>query len=136
MTILFSKDYKDFEFPATPNIVYILYTEMKGSQIYFYVGQSSRNIGRIGDYVSAKFTAPTDFKVGEAIKYIRGKNLPIRVLYRETQDPISEENKLIQKLRSNYTLLNDLRSYDYTKSNEAYEKKNVHDFMDKILDKY
>jgi hypothetical protein len=43
------KDFKDVEFPAHADIVYIVYFRKPGdtSEVPFYVGQTSRHLGRI-----------------------------------------------------------------------------------------
>lgn len=65
--------FAEIAFPEKADIVYVLCFKRKGSNdcIPFYVGESSRHLGRFGDYVSAKFAASTDFKVGEAVKQLR-----------------------------------------------------------------
>ena len=72
MTIDFST-FAEMEFPQHRDIVYVfLYVPDEGAEpVPFYVGESSRHVGRFGDYMSANFTASTDFKVGEAVKYLQ-----------------------------------------------------------------
>lgn len=134
MNISFS-EFKDMEFPRTPDIVYVLYFRKSNdtSDIPFYVGESSRNIGRFGDYVSANFKAPTDFKVGAAIKYIRSLGFYIGIKYKETKRRKDEEENILNELRKHYLLLNDLKGFNYKSSNEVDEKLKIHEFMRKLI---
>lgn len=136
MKINFS-DFKELEFPRTSDIVYILYYRRSddNSEVPFYVGESSRHIGRFGDYISAKYSASTDYKVGVAIKYMRDFGLYIGIKYKETNDRKEEEREIINKFRENYFLLNDLPGFDYKNSNEDHEKIKIHKFIQKIFDK-
>jgi hypothetical protein len=130
------EDYNVIDFPTTPNIVYVLFFDMNGAEVYFYVGQTSRHIGRLGDYVSGKFTAATDFRVGEAIKYLQEKKLVIRVKYREVLNSKSEERDLIQQLSRKFKLLNHLPAYNYLKSTPDAELTKVRRFIDEVLSEY
>jgi hypothetical protein len=130
------ENYKVIDFPTTPNIVYVLFFEMNGTEIYFYVGQTSRHIGRFGDYVSRQFTAPTDFRVGEAIKYLQEKKLTVRVKYRECLDSKYEEDDLIRQLSQKFKLLNHLPAYNYQKSTPDVERRKVCKFIDEVLSQY
>ena len=49
--------------------------------------QSSRHVGRFGDYVAAKFTASTDFKVGEAVRQLRDHGCKVFIRYKRTGEP-------------------------------------------------
>ena len=72
------KDFIDVMFPQYKKIVYILYFKDKNTniEIPFYIGESSRGIGRFYDYLMAQFAASTDFKVGEAIRHFQGQGNP------------------------------------------------------------
>ena len=61
-----------FVFPRHRDIVYVICLRRKEAKdfIPFYVGESSRSVGRFGDYIASKFTASTDFQVGQAIQYL------------------------------------------------------------------
>src|SRR3990172_2147914 len=83
MTIDFDA-FEEMEFPPYSDMVYIFFY-VRGEdteRVPFYVGESSRHVGRFGDYVSAKFSAPTDFKVGEAVKYLRKRGLRVVIKFR------------------------------------------------------
>lgn len=136
MNIDFS-NFRDIEFP-TKGIVYILYFEKGGTKTYFYVGESGRHVGRIGDYISANFKAATDFKVGEAVKYLLGKKLSVRVLYEEinaTKRQRKQKEKSItdQLRKGGYTLLNDLKDYRYAKAIKDAERQKICSFTDGII---
>ena len=127
-------DFTDIEFPQHKEIVYLLYFREKdgGNDIPLYVGESSRGVGRFGDYISAKFTAPTDFKVGEAIRYLRSLGLDVRIKYKESSNRKMEERTIINQLRRKSRLLNELEGFQYTGSNENDERARIQKFM-KIL---
>lgn len=126
-------DFHDIEFPRNPNIVYIIYIVKDGDEIPIYVGESSRNIGRFGDYVSAKFSAPTDFKIGEAIKYIRTFDYSVRIKFKETLDRKNKEREILTNLSGRYNLLNDLSGYDYLNADEEDERFKIHEFVRKKI---
>jgi len=122
-------DFRDIEFPRNPYIVYIIYIVKDAEEIPIYVGESIRNIGRFGDYVSANFTAPTDFKVGEAVKYILNCRYNVRIKYKETLDRKNKEREILSDLRRRYSLLNDLPGYDPKTADERKERLKIHDFI-------
>ncbi|MFC1826223.1 hypothetical protein ACFLYZ_02385 [Thermodesulfobacteriota bacterium] len=128
-------DFHDIEFPRNPNIVYIIYIVKDGDEIPIYVGESSRNIGRFGDYVSAKFSASTDFKIGEAIKYIRTFDYSVRIKYKETldRDRKNKEREILSNFSGRYHLLNDLSGYDYLNADELDERLKIHEFVRKKI---
>ncbi|GEM_PF-860268 len=132
---LISSEFTDIEFPQHKEIVYILYFMENDSvqEVPFYVGESSRGVGRFGDYISAKFSAPTDFKVGEAIRYMRNRGFNVRIKYKESDDRKSEERKIINDLQRNSRLLNELEGFNYTVSNESDERTKIHNFIDILL---
>lgn len=127
-------DFVDIEFPIDKNIVYILYFKKNkvGQEIPFYVGMSSKGIGRIGDYISGKFSAPTDFKVGEAILYLQELGLNIRLKYKSSENRKCLEKEIIDFMKKNkkFQLLNDFKGYNYKKSTESNERQKIRDFID------
>lgn len=127
----FYYDFHDIEFPLDPDIVYIIYLVKDENEIPIYVGESSRNIGRFGDYVSAKFSASTDFKVGEAVKYIQTLGYNVRIKYKETLDRKNKEREILNNLRERYHLLNDLSGFDYSIANQLDERSKIHEFVSK-----
>jgi hypothetical protein len=135
MTIDLSS-FKEMEFPKHGNIVYILcYILNEGSPpIPFYVGESSRHVGRFGDYISGKFSASTDFKVGEAVKHFIKKGFRVVVKFNEVKNRKEEEKRILKILKSNFRLLNDLEGYAYKTSLEKKERLRIQQFVDEILD--
>jgi hypothetical protein len=125
----------DMEWPQVPNIVYVFYfrVETASQVIPLYVGQSSVHVGRFGYYVTAPFSSQTDFKVGEAIRFLRARGCYVGVRYKCSQSPRDDERQLCEYFRRNHRLLNDLPGYDYKKSSEDYERARVHTFMEDIL---
>jgi hypothetical protein len=134
MTIDLS-DFQEMEFPRHKDIVYVFHfhTDKTPQPIPFYVGESSRHVGRFGDYMSANFSASTDFKVGEAVKYLRNYGARIFVKFKETHDRREEEKVLLHKLRRSVKLLNDLKGYRYGEADIDDERQKIHRFMEEIL---
>jgi hypothetical protein len=128
--------FEQMEFPQHRDIVYIFhYVRGEGSEpIPFYVGESSRHVGRFGDYVAANFSASTDFKVGEAVKYLREKGVRVVVTFKESPDRKGEERRLLQHLRSTFRLLNDLKGYRYGSADADGERLKIRQFIDLLLE--
>ncbi len=121
-------EFKEMPFPDDANIVYVLCFKFgqSGEPVPFYVGQTSINVGRLGDYVSAKFTAATDFKVGKAVKLFRERGWEVIVRYRPSSarldERLQEEKDLKQRLEDEgYDLLNNLPGYPYRTAIEEQE---------------
>jgi len=119
--------FERMDFPDKPNIVYIICCEKNNIKIPFYVGMSTRNIGRFGDYVRPNFSAKTDFKVGETIKYLRDElKYKIYIKFRDVEDKNIDllEDQIIEKFKNEgYSLLNNLSlSYNYKLDNEEKVK--------------
>ena len=128
--------FSELAFPESGDIVYVLCFKRQGSSdsIPFYVGESSRHIGRFGDYVAAKFTASTDFKVGQAVRQLRAHGCEVVIRYKATNDRRAEEKSLIQLFEANgLKLLNSLPGYNYATAQQPYEQRRVAEFTTKIL---
>jgi hypothetical protein len=110
--------------------IYVFFWVADGVENPFYVGQTQRLSGRMDDYLSASFQASTDFRVGEAVKYLHDvKKYPVVVKYRASTDPPKEEYEIIRDLLMEGTwLLNCFPGYDYLKANEAEERNAVQRF--------
>lgn len=117
--------------------VYVFCWIRDAISIPFYVGQTKRLAGRMNDYCLAQFSACTDFRVGEAVRYLRdSKNCRIVVRYKMSTEVRREEYSLIRELQlSGVRLLNDFSSYDYRTANEAEERTAVQRFCDVIVNK-
>lgn len=126
--------FQEIEFPRHRDIVYILHYVRNDVPLPFYVGESSRHVGRLGDYVSANFTAATDFKVGEAARHLLGQGLRVVVKFQESANRKADEKRILQELRRTYRLLNDIPGYNYEKADETDERKRIHRFIDEILE--
>lgn len=112
-------DFIEMEFPTYCDIVYVIHYLKDGETVPtpFYVGQSSKHVGRIGDYISAKFSASTDFKVGEAVRYLRTLGFRVVIRYKKSSDRLAEEGRILQTLAPNCRLLlNNLAGYKYNES--------------------
>jgi hypothetical protein len=129
-------DFTELPFPSERDIVYVLCFVKLGQldPVPFYVGESSRHIGRFGDYVSANFSASTDFKVGEGVKFLRQLGFPVLIKYRETTRRKLDEASLITALKSQgFMLLNDLKGYDYRSAVAENERRRVHSFIETLV---
>jgi len=124
--------------PETPDgYVYVLCWIRNGAESAFYVGQTKRLARRMNDYRVAQFAACTDFRVGEAVRYLRdGKKCRIVVRYKVSTEMRKEEYGLIRELHlSGVRLMNDFSSYDYRMANETEERVAVQKFCDVIISK-
>jgi hypothetical protein len=76
------------------------------------------------DYCTAQFDACTDFRVGEAIRYLREKKgCRISLRYKASGNPRKDEYDLIRELHvSGPRLLNGLVAYDYRTTDPAAER--------------
>ncbi|MBN2267725.1 MAG: hypothetical protein JW725_05320 [Candidatus Babeliaceae bacterium] len=124
-------DFAEMEFPQHKEIVYVLYfSDESGREVPLYVGESLRGVRRFGDYISAKFSAPTDFKVGEAVRYLQSRGFKVRIKYKESEDRKGEERKIVSILRRKSRLLNELEGFSYTASNEEAERTKLYSFLE------
>jgi len=125
-------NFKSFPFPEIKDIIYVIGVLTETEFHEFYVGRSSRNIGRFGDYISSKFSASTDFKVGQAIQYLRLRGFKVEIKYRDTLDSISEEKELIMAINP---ILNNIKGYNYsdTATNEKAESDKIVSIMDEWI---
>jgi hypothetical protein len=81
-------------------------------------------------------SACTDFRVGEAVRYLGARGYHTIVKYKSSSDPRHEESEIIKHLRSlGRNLLNDLSAYDYKKEpDESKHRLRVQNFVaDKLL---
>ena len=107
------------------SIVYILYAEKDGCCKPFYVGESGRGLARLADYVSMQFSAATDFKVGQTIKYLEEDDWNVSVEIIECKD--KEQRKALEKSKleeiGKASLLNSEASYNYrNQQKEDYQE--------------
>jgi len=129
-----SKGYQTISFPADSSVVYVIGIEGKDRFIPIYVGESNRNIGRFGDYVSAQFTSPTDFKVGMTVRYLMEKRYRIGVKYKNSVQRRKEQSRLIKEIkRAGFKLLNDLKGYNYRTAVRDKEVEKIKGFVDEII---
>lgn len=124
------------EFPLQRrSVLYVFFCAINNAEVPFYVGETDRFAERMGHYFRAQFAAPTDFKVGEAVRYLTTKDIRIKVGYRECrdrQDRKRAESELINSLRARFKLLNDIPGYNYRTADEIAERQRVHVFCDEL----
>jgi len=131
-------DLSSFEmmrFPDHGNIIYVIIFARKGESqgVPIYVGESSKHVGRLGDYISAKFSACTDFRVGEAMRYLQSLGYDVLMKYMQSHNRKDEERNLINSLRGSFRLLNDMGAYKYKLADEEQERSKIHAFIDYLL---
>ncbi len=87
------------------------------------------------DYCTKQFGAATDFRVGEAICYLREvKQLRIVVRYKPSSDRKKDEYLVVRALQTaGVRLLNDFASYDYKHANKEDERDALHKFCEVLL---
>ena len=130
------KGFITLEFPKNISTVYVIFFVKNNKKVPFYVGETGRFLGRISDYISANFKASTDFKVGEAIKYLQGKGYKIIIKYKLSEDRKRDQSEIIKDFQnSGCRLLNELLGYDYKRANENEERERIKRFCDNILTK-
>jgi hypothetical protein len=128
-------------FPGDASIVYVIGIRKPVKGFFpFYVGESGRQLGRMGDYVTASFKAPTDFHVGEAIRFFQSQGLEIEVRYKVFLKRKDEEKSLQVEIAKRSIPLLKLASYDPKKTPEEQERQkeeerqNVHKFCREFVD--
>jgi hypothetical protein len=114
-----------------PGFVYVLCWVGESEEVPFYVGQTTRIWGRLDDYYWALFSACTDFRVGEAVRYLSTKGYRVVVKYKPSADPRSEESEIINSF--DRKLLNCLPGYDYRNADESKQRLKVQEFLDTLL---
>ena len=117
--------------------VYILCWREHEREIPFYVGQTQAILGRMNDYHWGDFQASTDFRVGEAIKYLSMQNLRVVARYKqvagERADWMKEEREIIATLEhEGWQLLNSMKGYKYSTSSPATERPKIEEFVEEI----
>ena len=99
--------------------VYVLVFSKDRFEIPFYVGQTTRFLGRMDDYFWADFQATTDFRVGQAIKYLCSlEGGKVLARYQACADPRAEENAILNKLREGKAILLNGTGYDYKRDDK------------------
>ena len=123
-------------FPEDEGIVYVLSFSHAHvcEAVPFYVGESRRGMRRIADYGSAQFGAPTDFRVGTAVRMLRERGCKVFVSSKPHPERRASERELIARLRSQgFRLLNDEPSYNYKSTSKAAARANVETYVLQIL---
>jgi hypothetical protein len=120
-------DYSDFNSFLVPNrkeigIVYAIGIYIESGFKPFYVGQSSRHVGRFGDYLKPNFTAATDFKVGKAIEFLTERGFKVEIKYKVSTNRKLDEKELIKKTEP---ILNGLKLYKYKTAVKEIEVEKI-----------
>lgn len=121
--------------PPTQEVVYVFFYALDGNLMPFYVGQTNFFLRRMDDYLGADFKAQADFKVGEAIKYLRDmRGLRVVVGYKTSANRLVEEKILIEQCSAAGPLLNQLRGYNYNTATIEDERVKVQRFCDQLIE--
>jgi len=138
------EDFSTVDFPSAMKgdagsvyvgFIYVLCWVDGAEETPFYVGETHSLSNRMNDYFWADFQASTDFRVGEAVKYLNTRNLRVVARYKVSADREKEERAIINALHEQgRCLLNDLRpSYDYRIANQIEEGRKIHQFIDGLM---
>lgn len=111
--------------------VYVLCFSDTTRCVPFYVGQTKRFWGRMDDYYWAEFAAATDFRVGEAVRFLIRKG-EILVRYKSCVNSREEERRLINE-HGKENLINGLSPYDYKTADAGAERERVCKFLNELL---
>jgi len=111
--------------------------DIDGDFAPFYVGQSSRVLGRIADYQKANFSARTDFKVGETVSFFLGMNQNVKIAFKESADPERDEKHWIDEAKARGYLLLNLFNLETDDENEARDKvhRRANEFLEHLQQK-
>ena len=118
-----------------PGFVYVLCWVTEEQEIPFYVGETHSARNRLTDYYWADFQASTDFKVGEAVKYLCDvKRLRVIAKIRASVNRLRDQNEIIATLhQEGKKLLNDCEGYNYKTANQATERAKIQQFVDSLF---
>ena len=113
----------------------MLILSCNGVRVPFHVGQTGRLLRRIEDYQCREFGACTDFRIGEAIKYLsETRQCGIELRFKQSQKRQKGERDLIRELLlADCPLLNHLSAYDYKVANREEEIQIIARFCEMIL---
>ncbi len=129
--------FSSIDFPPinrdVPGFVYVLFVVSQSQEVPFYVGRTKRLWGRLDDYYWAMFSASTDFRVGEAVRYLNTKGCRVILKYKPSADPKTEELGIIKDLSKSSPLLNSVPGFDWKKANESEERERIQDFINGVL---
>lgn len=113
--------------------IYILIFSKDGVENPFYVGQTTRFHGRMDDYFWADDQAPTDFKVGEAVRYFCGVlGGKVYARYKQSSARLSDEKTWEARLRASGAILLNGKAYNYKTAGMKVELHSVHALCDEI----
>jgi hypothetical protein len=128
------------DLPRRSHVVYVLFYTLNDQEVErpFYVGETNRFEARMFDYVIATFGSATDFKVGEAVRFlVEVGNARVTVGYDECADRTAGrklERNYIKRMHSEgFRLINDLKGYDYRTATDADERTRVQEFCKREL---
>jgi hypothetical protein len=116
--------------------LYVLVVTVNCLRFPIYVGQTGNIQHRFAEYCYSDWYAPTDFRVGSAVKYFSSLQASIELFFNEIPGDSASvrrraEHKLIREfLLNGMPLLNSLSAYDYKTASRDDERKIVERFCD------
>jgi hypothetical protein len=131
-----------FSGPAGGYVYVIAWSLRDGPSIPLYVGETDRlwgGFGRMSDYCTAQFHAPTDFHVGEAVRYLRdNKTCRIMLLFKKASDDRKDrrkyEHRLTRELQaSGVRLMNGLARHNYKSDEVKAERQFIQQLCDSLI---
>lgn len=125
--------FQEIEFPVTNlSMVYvILFVQPGKNAVPFYVGETGRGFGRIGDYITASWGAQTDFKVGMAVRMFRNNGCKVVIRYAPHEHRRIAERELLATYRAaGHKLLNDVPNYNYKTAEREVVVGRIRDFVE------
>ena len=126
-------DFQSFEFPTKTSAVYALGIESKNQFVPFYIGETTDLDRRISEYLNPNFDAPTDFRVGEAIKYLKARGYVVIFKFKLSDNPEEEEKAYTERTEKEITDKLLRGSYDYKTSDPEAERKRAWSEVDEFL---
>ncbi len=126
-------------------VVYVIGIEQEGKFYPLYVGETGHVYCRYADYIRAQFAAETDFKVGEAIRYLIERGHKVLVQYKhasekKTDRKAEEDNLKKAYIAQGFSLLEGLPGYSYRAINreerkefEERKRREIREYVDRTL---
>ncbi len=132
------ENFATLEFRSKHPAVYVVGFKSTDTFTPFYVGETGNLTCRCADYVRAQFKAPTDFRVGTAIKCLEARGYAVLLKFRSSsedkEERLREEEILAKELEGDgYSLLNRQTSFSYQTADKAEEARKVAEFVESLV---
>jgi hypothetical protein len=132
------ENFETLEFRSKYPSVYVVGFKSADTFTPFYVGETGNLTCRCADYIRAQFKAPTDFRVGTAIKCLEARGYAVFLKFRlsseDRKERLREEDVLAKELEgSGYSLLNRLPSFSYHTADKEEEAAKIVEFVESLV---